>query len=132
MEFANFFKKEEKMKKFSLIAITVIIASVVLISNVFAQEPLYWLMGDVRYEVGGGVGSDKPVVVSFQNGPIKMDYDTVYTHASSRYQWSFGPTVYVYKVSCRFHVDDTWYSGETAINQTLSGDTEVDITVYEE
>ncbi len=123
------------MKRFLTITIMIIaaiIASVVLTSNVFAQEPLNWLMGDVRYSVGGGVGSDKPVVVSFQNPPIKMDYDTVYTHPSSRYVWSFDPPVYVWKVSCRFQVGDTWYSGETAINETLEGDTEVDITVYEE
>lgn len=123
----------KKLSIITIIAITIIIATAVLTSNAFAQQRLFWLWGEVTYsEGGGGVGSQKPVDVSFPGEISRVEHDIVYTNADSQYQWGFSGSQYVFKVRCRFQVGDTWYSGETAINDTLNGDTRVDITVYEE
>ncbi|MBA7624426.1 hypothetical protein ES703_31835 [subsurface metagenome] len=61
-----------------------------------------------------------------------MDVDSTETKASSRYSYSFYPPVYFWKVRCRFFEGGSWYSGETSIMETLYGDAEYDITVYEE
>ena len=124
----------KKLYIIAIITITMILAAVIWTSNASAQHALPHLWGGVEYDEGGGVGALKPVVVNFEGEIIKSDYDTVYTNASSLYQWNFERPQYVYKVSCRFQTGggDTWYSGETTINQTLTGDTRVDITVYEE
>jgi hypothetical protein len=113
------------------LGITAIVALLILGSMAWSQRANI-LKGEVEYDGGGGVGSGKKVYVYFQNPPIKMDVDSTETDGDSWYGWSFYPPVYFGKVRCRFYEDGSWYSGETGIWDTLWGDAQYDITVYEE
>ena len=120
------------MKKLFIIAITVIIASTVLVSSAYGQERLQYLAGNVTFAVGdSGVGAGKPVSIYYEPNPHERPPQT-YTDSKSQYDWRFDPPEYFYKVSCRFLEGSTWYSGETIIDDTLTSDTWVDIEVQEE
>ncbi|MEO0129299.1 MAG: hypothetical protein ABIL18_08360 [candidate division WOR-3 bacterium] len=94
------------------------------------DELAFKLYGHVHYQDGSGVGSGKRVYV-YDTPDHYIGYDT--THSApedSWYKWPFYSPFYVYKVRCAFYVGNKYYSGETIIDETLYGDTRVDITVY--
>ncbi|MEO0157036.1 MAG: hypothetical protein ABIL07_07970 [candidate division WOR-3 bacterium] len=96
-------------------------------SKVKADPLAHWLSGHVHYSNGSGVGSGKKVYV-YDSPMHYIGYDE--TNQASEYQWNFYGSLYVYKVRCGFYVGTTYYSGETIIDDTLTVDTRVDITVY--
>lgn len=119
------------MKKLAITAIMVFIVSSLLGMNAYAQQRMFRLWGEVTYSDQTGVGSGKPVEIWLEEHPQSRP-DVAYTDSESKYRWGFSGSQYFYKVRCRFQQGGSWYSGETIIDDILSSDTRVDITVYEE
>ncbi|MEO0165042.1 MAG: hypothetical protein ABIL39_02780 [candidate division WOR-3 bacterium] len=122
------------MKKLlvALIPSLIIVCFVVSLTptQIIAGDRNNWLYGHVHYSNGNGVGPGKRVYV-YDSPDHYLGYvETRSGNEDSWYKWSFDAPCYFYKVRCGFYVGTTYYSGETIIDDTLTADRRIDITVY--